>query len=156
MANGLVKLAVGGGEKAVGLLNKGQSVLLLLIRLDWGYQFAQTGWGKLHRLPQVTEFFASLGLPMPAQTALFVGLVEFVGGILLALGLGSRAVAAVLFVNMSVAYVTADHDAVAVFFSDPGKFASADPFTFWFVALIVLVFGPGWFAGDTWLKKQVK
>ena len=88
----LVKVGRGLVEKGIGLLNKGQGVLLLLIRLDWGYQFAQTGWGKLHRLPQVTEFFASLGLPMPAQTALFVGLVEFVGGILLALGLGSRAV----------------------------------------------------------------
>jgi putative oxidoreductase len=148
------------GEKLIGLVNRGQGILLLLIRLDWGYQFAQTGWGKLHRLPQVTEFFASLGLPMPGVTAEFVGLVEFLGGILLALGVGSRAVAAILFVNMSVAYVTADHDAVAAFFTDPGKFASADPFTFWFVALLVLVFGPGWVAVDTlaagWLKKLGK
>ena len=135
------------------LLNRGQSALLLGIRLDWGYQFAETGWGKLHRLPQVAEFFASLGLPMPAETALFVALVEFVGGILLALGLGGRAVALVLLGNMTVAYWTADREALLHFFSDPGKFAGADPFTFWFASLLILVFGPGAWAVDRWLWK---
>ena len=136
------------------LLNRGQSPLLLAIRLDWGYQFAETGWGKLHRLPQVAEFFASLGLPMPAETALFVALVEFLGGILLALGLGSRIVALVLFFNMTVAYWTADREAFGQFFSDPGKFTAADPFTFWFAALLILILGPGAWAVDTLIGRR--
>ena len=49
-----------------------QSPFLLLVRLYWGWQISQNGWGKLHNLPHVTEFFASLGLPAPAFTAAFV------------------------------------------------------------------------------------
>ena len=38
--------------------NRLQSLLLLAIRLYWGWQFAQDGWGKLTHLARVTEFFA--------------------------------------------------------------------------------------------------
>src|SRR5260370_13285724 len=62
-----------------------QSPFLLLVRLYWGWQFAQTGWGKLHNLPQIASFFASLNLPFPAFTAAFVAWVELIGGILLIL-----------------------------------------------------------------------
>src|SRR6202047_756012 len=67
-----------------------QSPFLLVVRLYWGWQLSQNGWGKLHNLPHVTEFFASLGLPAPSFTATFVASFEFVGGILLAIGLLSR------------------------------------------------------------------
>ena len=53
-----------------------QSPFLLLIRVYWGWQFAQTGWGKLHNLPHVIEFFTSLGLPAPGPTAVFVSVFE--------------------------------------------------------------------------------
>ncbi len=138
---------------AVTLLNHGQNPLLLAVRLYWGWQFAQTGWGKLHRIAQVTDFFTSLGLPQPHLTAIFVSLVEFVGGILLALGLGSRIIALVLFLNMSVAYWTADREALGQIFSDPGKFYAADPYTFWFAALMVLIFGPGQWALDALITR---
>jgi putative oxidoreductase len=139
----------------VRLANGAQSPVLLLVRLFWGWQFAETGLGKLHNLAHVTEFFASLGLPAPAQTALFVALVELIGGILLALGVGSRLVSLVLFVNMTVAYWTADRDAFLGVFSAPDKFYAADPFTFWFVALLILVFGPGYFALDSLIERQL-
>jgi len=60
----------------VSLANHAQSPLLLLIRLYWGWQFMQDGWGKLHHLDRVTQFFASLNLPAPGTTALCVALVE--------------------------------------------------------------------------------
>ena len=63
-----------------------QSVFLLAVRLYWGYQFMQAGWGKLHRMPQVIQFFANLHIPAPAANAWFVALLEFIGGILLAFG----------------------------------------------------------------------
>src|SRR5271155_1056595 len=66
------------------------SPFLAIVRLYWGWQIAQNGWGKLHNLAQVTEFFSSLGLPAPGATATFVATFEFVGGILLAAGLLSR------------------------------------------------------------------
>ena len=120
-----------------------QSPFLLLVRLDWGWQLAQSGWGKLHHLGYVTEFFASLGLPMPAQTAVFIACVEFFGGIFLALGLFSRMTALVLTVNLTMAYVIGDREALLSFFSDPDKFIAAAPFAFLIVSMIVLIFGAG-------------
>src|SRR5215831_12569071 len=89
-----------------------QSPFLLAVRLYWGWQFFQAGWGKLHRLPQVVEFFASLGIPMPALNAYFVSGLEVVGGILLAIGLASRPIALMLAFDMVVAYLTADREAL--------------------------------------------
>jgi putative oxidoreductase len=65
-----------------------QSPFLLAVRLYWGWQFAEDGWGKLHNLDKVTDFFTSLGLPAPGLTAASIASLELVGGILLALGLG--------------------------------------------------------------------
>jgi putative oxidoreductase len=138
------------------LAHRAQSPLFLLIRLYWGWQFAQSGWGKLHRLDQVAQFFATLGLPAPGATALFVSLVECLGGVLFALGLGARLVSLVLFVNMTVAFWTADREAFLSILSDPGKFYIADPYTFWFAALLILVCGPGVFALDALFSKGRK
>src|SRR5271168_4712512 len=63
-----------------------RSVMLLAVRLYWGFQFAQTGWGKLHNLAKITGFFASLNIPFPGFAAPFVSTLEFVGGILLMFG----------------------------------------------------------------------
>jgi putative oxidoreductase len=131
-----------------------QSPLLLAVRLYWGWQFAQTGWGKMHNIAKITAFFASLNIPFPSANAHFVAGLEFFGGILLILGLGSRVVALLLSVNMLVAYWTADRDALMSFFSDPGKFYAADPYTFLFASLLVLIFGAGFFSVDRILAKR--
>jgi putative oxidoreductase len=133
-----------------------RSPMLLAVRLYWGFQFAQTGWGKLHHLEKITGFFASLNIPFPGVNAHFVSGLEFVGGILLILGLGSRITGLLLAGNMFVAYWAADHEALASIFSDPGKFYVADPYTFLFASLMALIFGPGLFAVDTLIAKRVK
>jgi putative oxidoreductase len=133
--------------------NSLQSAFLLAVRLYWGWQFVQTGWGKLHRLPQVVEFFSSLGIPAPAVNAYFVSGLELVGGILLALGLGGRIIALPLTIDMIVAYLTADREALGFIFSDPGKFYNADPFTFLMASLVVLIFGSGRFSIDALLER---
>jgi putative oxidoreductase len=46
-------------------------------------------------------------------------------------------------VNLTMAYVLGDREALLSFFSDPDKFIAAAPFAFLMVALIVLIFGPG-------------
>ena len=130
-----------------------QSPFLLLVRLYWGWQFAQTGWGKLHNLTQIAGFFTSLNLPFPAFTAAFVAWVEFVGGLLLILGLLSRFTGLVLSINMFVAYWTADHEALRSIFSDPGKFYVADPYTFLFASMTILIFGAGLFSLDRLIGK---
>ena len=133
-----------------------QSVFLLAVRLYWGWQFIEDGWGKLHNLEKVTEFFTSLGLPAPGLTATFIGGLELVGGILLAIGLGSRLIALLLTGNMLTAYITADREALSSVFSDPDKFYAAAPYTYLFASLIVLIFGPGKFSVDAWLTKKWK
>jgi len=137
-----------------GLISKLQSPALLVVRLYWGWQFAQSGWGKLHHLDKATDFFASLNLPDPGLTAHFVSGLELVGGILLILGLGSRLIGLVLTVNMFVAYWTADKEALFSVFSDPGKFYVADPYTFLFASAMVLVFGAGLFSLDALLLRR--
>jgi putative oxidoreductase len=131
-----------------------QSPFLLAVRLYWGWQFAQSGWGRLHHLSRATAFFASLNLPFPEGTVVFISSLEFVGGILLVVGLASRLTSLLLAGDMVVAYWTADRDALSAIFSDPGKFYGADPYTFLFAALMVLVFGAGLFSVDAWLSRR--
>ena len=131
-----------------------QSPFLLAVRLYWGWQFMQTGWGKLQHLAKVTEFFASLGIPFPGLNAPFVAGLELAGGILLALGLASRPIGLLLTGNLLVAYYTADREALFAVFSDPGKFYGAAPYTFLFAAVLVTVFGPGKLSVDHLLARR--
>jgi putative oxidoreductase len=130
-----------------------KSPFLLIVRLYWGWQLAQSGWGKLHNIDKVTEFFTSLGLPAPGLTAHFIASLEFVGGVLLILGLASRLIALALTINMIVAFIIADHDALMSIFSNPDKFYAAAPYTFLFASLLVLIFGPGLFSVDAIIGK---
>jgi len=130
-----------------------QSPFLLLVRLYWGFQMMQTGWGKLHNLAKVTDFFTNLGIPLPAVTApLIVGL-EFLGGILTMLGLGSRLLALLLACDMIGAFIAADREALFSIFSDPDKFYAASPYTFLVAFSIILIFGPGRYSIDALLSK---
>ena len=139
-----------------GMLSRLQSPFLLAVRLYWGWQFAQTGWGKMHNIAKITAFFTTLNIPFPAFSAHFIAGLEFFGGILLILGLGTRLVGFLLAGNMFVAYWTADREALGSIFSDPGKFYVADPFTFLFASLIVLIFGAGLLSLDPILEKRAK
>jgi putative oxidoreductase len=130
-----------------------ESPFLLIVRLYWGWQFMQTGWGKLGDLGKVANYFTTLGIPAPAWNAYFISGLEFAGGILLAIGLGSRLIAFLLAADMGVAYYLADHDALLSFFSDPDKFYAAAPFTFLVASLIVVIFGPGKLALDALISK---
>jgi putative oxidoreductase len=132
-----------------------QSPFLLAVRLYWGWQFMETGWGKLNDIGKVIGFFTELGIPAPALNAYFVSALEFGGGILLILGLGSRLIALPLFIDMVVAYITADREALFSIFSNPDKFTAAAPYTFLIASLIVLIFGPGKFSVDALLAGRM-
>lgn len=119
------------------------SPLLLGVRLYWGWQFAQTGWGKLTHLERTAAYFESLHIPLPKINAIMAGATECGGGALLVLGLFARPASVPLIFTMFVAYWTADREAVGAIISDPDKFVTATPFLFLFAAVIVLAFGPG-------------
>src|SRR5260370_40664855 len=121
-------------EKVYQLLIRGssslQSPFLLAVRLYWGWQFMQTGWGKLNDIGKVVNFFTSLGIPAPALNAYFVSTLEFGGGLLLILGLGSPLGALPLVIDMIRAYPTADRAAALSVFSKPDTFTAASPHPF--------------------------
>ncbi|MBI2784420.1 MAG: DoxX family protein, partial [Gammaproteobacteria bacterium] len=130
------------------------SPLLLVIRLYWGFSFAQSGWGKFMNLDRTTGFFESLHIPMPKLNAVMAASTEFGGGVLLALGLFARPAAVPLIFTMLVAYGTADKEALMAIFSDTDKFVTAAPFLFLLASLIVLAFGPGKLSVDHLLGKK--
>jgi putative oxidoreductase len=78
-----------------------------LARLTVGLVFIGTGWGKLHSLNDVTDFFASLHIPAPGFNARLAASTEFFGGILVLIGLGTRLAALPLAFTMVVAILTA-------------------------------------------------
>lgn len=131
-----------------------QSPLLLVLRLYWGWSFAQTGWGKLTHLDRTADFFASLHIPAPKMNAMLAGCTECTGGILLLLGLYARVAAAPLTIIMLVAYATDDREALFSIVSDTDKFTGATPFLFLLACLVVLAFGPGGLSLDGLFRKR--
>jgi putative oxidoreductase len=126
------------------------SVFLLGMRIVWGWGFFMAGKGKLENIEKPIAFFRDLHIPMPVANAWLVACVECFGGLLLLLGMGSRAVAFALTVNMLVAYGTTEHEALGKLWndSDPSAVIAAAPFWFLLTAVLVLALGPGWFSVD--------
>ena len=122
------------------------AVLLLFFRVCWGWQFFETGKGKLGHLGDITRYFDGLGIPVPGLNAVFVSTLECVGGLLLLVGLGARPVATLLTISMTVAYVKADSDK----FDSLEHFTAAAPFWFLLTTVLVVAFGPGRLSLD-WL-----
>jgi putative oxidoreductase len=78
-----------------------------LARLTVGLVFIGTGWGKLHSLPDVTDFFASLHIPAPGFNARLTAATELFGGLAILVGFGTRLVALPLGFTMVIAILTA-------------------------------------------------
>ena len=133
-----------------------RSPLLFALRLYFFWQLFLAGKGKLSNIGKVSEFFASLHIPLPTLNAYFIGSLECFGSLLLIIGLASRPLSLLIVISMSVAYLAADFGAVSNIFSDPDQFVKADPFPFWLTALIVLAFGPGLFSIDASIERILR
>ena len=79
----------------------------LAVRITVGLVFMGTGWTKLQNLPAITRNFTAMGIPAPEILTPFVSGVEFVGGLLLLLGLLTRFAAVPLMIVMVVAIIAA-------------------------------------------------
>ncbi|HEV8074167.1 MAG TPA: DoxX family protein [Opitutaceae bacterium] len=132
-----------------------QSPVLLLIRLAWGFQLAESGWGHLTNVGKTAEFFQSLHIPFPTANVYLSGTTELVGGILLMVGLFSRLISIPLFFNFCVAYLTASHAAIKelLHFKNPDDFINDSAFPFLVTSLLILAFGPGKISLDYLLEK---
>lgn len=78
---------------------------LLWLRLLMGAGIAMHGYGKVFggRMEGFAEGVAKMGFPFPDFFAWAAALSEFAGGILVALGLGTRLAALMVFATMAVA-----------------------------------------------------
>jgi len=111
----------------------------LLGRLAVGLLFVSTGWGKVHDIAKVTQFFVTLRIPLPGLNAVVVSYTELIGGSLLVIGLFTRLAAIPLLVSMVVAILTAKiGDLHGVF-----DLVGFDEFTYLVVLAMIAIIGPG-------------
>ncbi|TIV70335.1 MAG: DoxX family protein [Mesorhizobium sp.] len=115
-----------------------QPQALGVLRIMTALQFIEHGTQKLFNFPAGEHAGALSGLPLTAA------LLEFVGGILLALGLLTRPVAFLLCGEMAIAYFMAH--APRDFF--PVNNGGDSAISFCFIFLYLIFAGPGAFALD--------
>jgi putative oxidoreductase len=75
----------------------------LILRIAIGAVFMYHGWGKLQGLEGVAMFFGKIGIAAPSLMAPVIAYLELIGGGLILLGLGTRAIAFLLACTMVVA-----------------------------------------------------
>ncbi len=122
----------------------------LLARLTIAGVFVESGWGKLHNLDKVVEFFTSLGIPAARFQAPFVATNEFVCGVLILLGLFTRLATIPLIVSMIVALITAKA-------SDIGGISDLFGLSeYLYIVILIGIFfrGAGCLSVDCWLAKK--
>ncbi|MFC4625627.1 DoxX family protein [Daeguia caeni] len=72
------------------------SGVILISRIFLSILFILAGFNKLIAISGTAQYFASLGLPLPTVTAIFVGLLEFLGGLAILIGFQTRIAALAL------------------------------------------------------------
>ena len=123
----------------------------LVLRLFFGYFWLETGWAKLQHLDGFTERFVEWGIPFPALSAALSAGTDFVGGLLLMLGLFTRLTAAAMAVNMIVAIALVVIRNVSSF----DELVELDEFVYVLIFFWLLVAGPGKASLDTWLARRL-
>ena len=129
----------------------------LLTRLVIGYAFYQAGGGKLANFDNTVSFFTDLGIPFPAANAHFVARLEYYGGLLLVVGLGTRIVAALLGSTMVVALMTADQESFLNALKGVGDAGLTDvvPVVYGLFLLWLILSGPGLASLDALVRKWI-
>lgn len=119
-----------------------RDVVVLAMRLYFGVALVQSGMGKVQDPVSTANFFGQVGIPQPELAVYACIFGEVVGGACLAAGFFSRVFGMVVFINMTVAVLTAHADSVsALLAGDPSKFLAERAFLPWLTA--VLVWGGG-------------
>ena len=130
--------------KQMNELFRYRDIGVLVIRLAFGFQLVRVSYSNAlfpaENIPEFINYLTSLGFPFPTVGAYLAAYTEFIGGILLILGLFTRWAAVFLIINFSVAFGMAHlatHDtyqntfasvnllAVSIFllFNGPGRFS---------------------------------
>jgi putative oxidoreductase len=139
------------GGKLSTWARAGEPYFVFLVRASLGATFAATGYGKLMHLERTIGFFRDLGIPAPELQAPFIGGLELVGGLCIALGLLTRVVSLPLAGTMVVAILTAilpDVDGALDLFT-------RDEALYLFLFGWLLTAGPGTVSLDHWLGRRL-
>ena len=123
----------------------------LLARISVGAVFVETGWGKLHNLPKVVEFFTELGIPFPQFQAPFVAMNEFVCGMLILVGLLTRFATVPLIISMTVALITAKKSDI----SSATDLFGLSEYLYIVIFVWLLIRGAGFLSIDRWLAGKL-
>jgi len=139
-------------DRAKVCLSKADWLGPLLARITLGVVFAQAGWGKLNNLTQVTGFFTELGIPAAHLQAPFVAGLEFVGGLMVLLGIFTRFISIPLAFTMVVAIATAKRADV----QGVTDLLGLSEFAYLVMFVWLVVVGAGKFSVDCWCEKRGK
>jgi putative oxidoreductase len=121
---------------------------LLWLRVGAGAGIATHGYGKVFggHMEKFAGGVAEMGFPMPEVFAWAAALSEFLGGILLVLGLGTRPAAFFVLMTMSVAFFIRHR-------LDPFKVKEL-AFLYWTMSGALVLTGSGAFSLDGLLFKK--
>ena len=138
-------------KRFVSIVNNGQSITLLFIRLALAYTFWDTGKKKFEDIASIAEWFQSLEIPAPTLNAYMATYTELIGALLLVLGLGTRIISIPVIITMIVAIKTVHWE---------NGFPAGDngyeiPLYFILMLLTTLCFGAGKISIDHFIKKYI-
>ena len=150
MKSNLIARAAGSGLRIAGAA---AFLAPLLTRLLMGVAFHLTGHGKLQNFDRTVSFFDDSGIPWPRANAAFIASLEFVGGLCLILGLGTRIFALLLSASMVVALLTADRENFVKNF--PSGLTDVVPVVYGLFLLWLVLYGPGPVSIDHWIRKKL-
>lgn len=140
-----------------------QSVVLLALRVTWGWQLLGAGYGHLTHVDKTVEAFKGWGVPFPLANVYISGTTEMIGGCLLVLGLAARLIAIPLVFNFLVAYATASRATIVQLITGEGgtrldaydSFINDSAFPMLILALSMFAFGPGKLSFDHLLQRFI-
>jgi len=135
---------------------------ILVARFSLGLFFAVSGYNKLfiaEKHEDLIQLMIKIGMPFPDFMALFLGSVEFFGGLLLMVGFLSTFCAIALTIAMIVAIVTVEIDAVipkGIGFLDWMSWFLYLPQVMYVILFVwLMITGPGRFSLDHYLANSL-
>lgn len=139
-----------------GAVRVARPTVVVLTRFVVGYIFLRTGFLKLTNFSNVVQFFTDLGLPIPGANAALVSTIEFVGGMAILTGAGTRVFSLLLVPTMLVALLTADRERFlgAFPYSADHSLTDVAPVPLLLFLLWLAVSGAGRFSVDTLLANR--